>query len=234
MNNATSRPVRLRDYTPFPFHLQRVELQVELDRNATRVESRLVLERRVDAPADASLVLNGANLGLVSISLDGAALPSDRYSLGSEHLRIDRLPARCELATVVVISPASNLGDEGLMEVGGKLATQCESEGFRRITWFPDRPDVLSTYTVTLVGVPADYPVMLSNGHPVGEGILADGRHWVRWEDPIPKPSYIFAIVAGDFGVLRDTHVTASGREIALAIYADHERIGQAVRTFSA
>ena len=227
VKNDAPRPVCLRDYTPFPFHLRRVELQVELDRNATRVESRLVLERRVDAPADASLVLNGANLGLVSISLDGAALPGERYSLGSDHLRIDRLPARCELATVVVISPASNLGDEGLMEVGGKLATQCESEGFRRITWFPDRPDVLATYTVTLVGVPADYPVMLSNGHLVGEGILADGRHWVRWEDPIPKPSYIFAIVAGDFATMRDTFLTASGREIALAIYADHDRIDE-------
>ncbi len=219
--------MRLRDYTPFPFCLHSVELRVELDRDATRVESRLVLERRIGAPVDAPLLLDGADLGLASISLDGSALPPDRYKLGSDCLSIEGLPARCELVTVVVISPAGNQGDEGLMELGGKLATQCEPEGFRRITWFPDRPDVMATYAVTLVGLPAVYPMMLSNGHLVGEGTFADGRHWVRWADPIPKPSYIFAIVAGDFGVLRDTHVTASGREIALAIYADHERIGE-------
>lgn len=227
MSTDAPQPVRLRDYAPFPFHLHSVELRVELDRNATRVESRLVLERRVDAPINAPLLLDGADLGLASISLDGAALPPDCYELGNDRLCIGNLPDRCELMIVVVISPAVNRGDEGLMELGGKLATQCESEGFRRITWFPDRPDVMATYTVTLIGDPAVYPHMLSNGDLVDEGTFADGRHWVRWEDPIPKPSYIFAIVAGDFAVLRDQYITASGREIALAIYADHERIAE-------
>jgi len=187
----------------------------------------MTLERRQDARSDAPLRLDGAGLVLDAVELDGKPLEAADYSVTEHHLVIPGLPTGCELAISVTIHPSANRGDEGLMEVGGKLATQCEAEGFRRITWFPDRPDVLTRYVVTLVGDPARYPIMLSNGHPVASGELDDGRHWVRWEDPFPKPSYIFAIVAGDFGVLRDKYVTATGRELELAIYADHERIGE-------
>ena len=227
MNSVAPQPVRLEDYRPFPFHVRHVVLDLELDRQATRVTSRLILERRDDAPDGSPLRLDGIDLGLDSIALDGAPLSPQRYTLEAEYLTVHDLPARCELTTVVTIHPVANRGDEGLMEVGDKLATQCEAEGFRRITWFPDRPDVLATYVVTLVGDPTVYPVMLSNGHPVARGRLEDGRHWLRWEDPFPKPSYIFAIVAGDFAVLRDCYTTASGRQIELAIYADHDRTGE-------
>ena len=221
------QPTLLGDYAPYPFRVESVALRVELDREATRVESRLYLQRRDDVAAGIALELDGEGLGLESIAVDGRPLPAERYQLGEHSLRIFDLPQRCELVTVTTINPAANQGDEGLMELDGKLASQCESEGFRCITWFPDRPDVLATYTVTLVGDPALYPVMLSNGHPAEEGELADGKRWVRWEDPFPKPSYIFAIVAGDFGCLSDTYTTGSGRDIHLAIYADHERIGE-------
>jgi len=217
----------LQDYAPYPFLVHGVELRVELDRQATRVESRLSLERRPGAAPDTPLSLDGHGLGLDAISLDGAPLPESQYQLTANRLVIPALPPRCVLETRVTLDPSANRSDEGLMELSGKLATQCESEGFRRITWFPDRPDVLARYTVTLVGDPALYPCLLCNGHRAAAGELEDGRHWVRWEDPFPKPSYIFAIVAGDFGVLRDSFVTASGREIELAIYADHERIGE-------
>lgn len=227
MSSSIPQPVRLEEYRPFEFHVRHMELHLELDRDATQVTSRMALERREGVPDDALLRLDGIDLGLEAIMLDGSPLSSQRYTLEAERLTVRDLPPRCELTTVVTIHPAANQGDEGLMELGGKLATQCEAQGFRRITWFPDRPDVLADYVVTLVGDPAVYPVMLSNGHPVARGRLDDGRDWVRWEDPFPKPSYIFAIVAGDFGVLRDHYTTGSGRQIELAIYADHERSGE-------
>ena len=217
----------LRDYTPFPFKVHSIAMRVELDSKATRVESRLELERLPDVAENVPLELDGADLGLDSIYLDGAPLAPEQYRLSRDRLSIPGLPARFELTTTVTLNPAANQGDEGLMEVSGKLATQCESEGFRRISWFPDRPDVLAIYSVTLVGDPAVYPVMLSNGHPVETADTADGRRWVRWEDPFPKPCYIFAMVAGDFGVTRGRHITPTGREIALAIYADHDRSGE-------
>jgi aminopeptidase N len=202
-------------------------MRVELGRENTRVESQLVLQRRDGVSSEAALVLDGTALGLEAIALDGDSLPPERYELGDSQLIVKGLPETCVLSTTVIIHPAANQGDEGLMCLADKLATQCESEGFRRITWFPDRPDILSVYTVTLVGDSETYPVMLSNGHLVEEGGLPDGRRWVRWHDPFPKPSYIFAIVAGDFGVLEDEYITGSGRSIRLAIYADHERIAE-------
>ena len=130
-----------------------------------------MLERRDSEAADTALVLDGAALGLEEILLDGQVLAPDQYELTDSTLTLRNLPRRCELTTTVLIHPEANQGDEGLMGLADKLATQCESEGFRRITWFPDRPDVLALYTVTLVGDPAAYPVMLSNGHPVEEGV---------------------------------------------------------------
>jgi aminopeptidase N len=219
--------VRLEDYAPYPFQVRSIELHVELDAALTRVESRLQIRRQPDADAAAPLTLDGNGLNLLALKLDGAELDSNRYQLTGKQLQVAEVPAEFVLEIVTSHSPAANTGDEGLFELGSVLATQCESEGFRRITWFPDRPDVLATYSVTLVGDPGAYPVMLSNGHPVARGALADGRHWIRWEDPFPKPSYIFAMVAGDLGCLRDTHTTPSGRTIELAIHADHERIGE-------
>lgn len=217
---------RLGDYVPFPFQVDAIELRFELDRSQTRVNSKLRLQR-LDPDDRGALELDGTDLALDAIRLDGEVLPTQRYELGDSTLRVFDLPARCELSIDTILNPAANLGDEGLFELGGKLASQCESEGFRRITWFPDRPDVLAAYSVTLVGDPLVYPLMLSNGNPADSGELDDGRCWIRWEDPFPKPSYIFAIVAGDFGCLSDTYITGSGRNVALNIYADHDRIGE-------
>ncbi|MEM1114709.1 MAG: aminopeptidase N [Pseudomonadota bacterium] len=215
--------VRLADYQPFPWGVESVELRVELDRECTRVHSTLSLVRSKD---DAGPIrLNGVGLTLETISVDGRPLTAEHFRLDEELLLIEEMPPRCTLETTVVISPASNHGDEGLFELGGKLATQCESEGFRRITFFPDRPDVLSRFDVTLVGDPARYPVMLSNGHQAPVEQPGDGRVAVRWVDPFPKPCYLFAMIAGDFGVLREEYAAPSGRKIELAIYADHERI---------
>ena len=221
------QPVRLQDYRAFPYCVHHVELKFELGAAVTQVHSQIVLSRLAGVPADTPLVLDGNGLGLKHIAVDGVTLDSSRYTLDTTTLTIADLPDRFTLNISVTLQPDQNQGDEGLFELYGKLATQCESEGFRRLTWFPDRPDVLATYTVTLVGDPAVYPVMLSNGHPVDEGRLEDGRHWVRWDDPVPKPSYIFAVIAGDFGALSDTYLTGSGREIALTIFADYERIGE-------
>lgn len=219
------QPRRLRDYAPYPFTVSSVRLRVELDSKATLVESHLLLHRE---PGEVvPLQLDGVGLSLDAIAVDGEPLPPTRYRVGGDVLQIFDLPLSCSLMTRITISPAANQGDEGLFELFGKLATQCEAEGLRRITWFPDRPDVLAVYSVTLIGDPATYPVMLSNGHLVEEGVLLDGRRWVRWEDPFPKPSYIFAIVAGDFACLKDEYLTGSGRSIELGIYADRDRIGE-------
>ncbi|MEQ9463005.1 MAG: aminopeptidase N [Haliea sp.] len=223
--SSKPQPIRLRDYAPFPFLVKSVQLQFELDRKATVVESHLLLERKFGGVVP--LQLDGVGLSLDAIALDGEPLPPTQYRVEGDVLSVFDLPPRCTLMTRTTISPAANEGDEGLFELSGKLATQCEAEGLRRITWFPDRPDVLAVYSVTLIGDSAAYPVMLGNGHPVAEGALVDGRRWVRWEDPFPKPSYIFAIVAGDFACLSDEYITGSGRRIELGIYADRERIGE-------
>ena len=227
MKSVTPKRNRLRDYSAYPFSLRSVELRVELDRGFTRVESRLQLCRREGFPADSVLEMDGVDLGLDAIQLDGSALSSEHYELTDKRLLVFGLPQSCELFIVTTLNPSANRGDEGLFELGNILSTQCESEGFRRITWFPDRPDVLAIYTVTLIGDPKTYPVMLSNGHLVEEGVFEDGRHWVRWQDPIPKPCYIFAVVAGDLGCLSGSYTTTSGRRIELGIFADHDRVGE-------
>ncbi len=224
-SSSLPQPVRLRDYLPFPFKVKSVRLRIELDSRATVVESHLSLERSTGEGGP--LELDGVGLSLDAIALDGEPLPPAQYRVADSVLSVFDLPSRCTLTTRTTISPAANDGDEGLFELSGKLATQCEAEGLRRITWFPDRPDVLAVYSVTLVGDPARYPVMLSNGHLAEDGVLVDGRRWVRWEDPFPKPSYIFAVVAGDFARLGDEYITGSGRRIELAIYADRDRIGE-------
>ncbi|MFT7289284.1 MAG: aminopeptidase N [Halieaceae bacterium] len=218
-------PTRLRDYQPFPFLIPQIELRLELDPQLTRVSSRLVVQRAPDADPQAELRLDARKLHLESIAIDGRPLQEQEYRLDASGLCLSGLPDRCEIEIVHTLSPVENQSDEGLFQRGRQLATQCESEGFRRITFFPDRPDVLSRYRVTLVADAQRYPVLLSNGHPVAKGVLPeDGRSWVTWEDPYPKPSYIFALVAGDFACLRDSYETASGRRVALAIYADQER----------
>jgi aminopeptidase N len=223
----TPGTIRLADYAPPPFLVDKVELDIDLDAERTLVRSRLHVRRGVGAPADAPLRLDGVDLELVNLTLDGAVLSANRYVIGDDGLTLADAPDDFILEIETAIRPASNTSRLGLFELGGKLATQCEAEGFRRITYFPDRPDVLATYVVTLRADRARYPVLLSNGDVVARGETPDGRHWVTWKDPYPKPSYIFALIAGDFGVLEDSHVTASGRRVKLGVYADHDMIAR-------
>jgi aminopeptidase N len=225
-------PTRREDYRPPAYLVDTVALWFDLDPAATEVRARLAMRRNPAGPGG-PLVLDGGPLELLEITLDGAPLPEDRYAIGTDGaLTIPEVPASFTLETRVRIAPTKNTELSGLYTSGGNFYTQCEAEGFRRITFFPDRPDVMSRYTVTITADRATCPVMLSNGNPHGSGGLEDGRHWVRWEDPHPKPSYLFALVAGDLVDVHRTVVTRSGRSVALNIWVrrgDEDRCGHAM-----
>ena len=165
--------------------------------------------RRNPAAASQPLVLDGDELETLSVMVDGKPAP---FAATASTLTITDLPESFTLQTVVRIDPDKNTRLSGLYRSADGYFTQCEAQGFRRITWFLDRPDVMSTYTVTLHADQATYPVLLANGNPVAAGEEANGRHWAKWADPFKKPAYLFAVVAGKLDVLRDTFRTASGR----------------------
>ncbi|MBK1705330.1 aminopeptidase N [Halochromatium glycolicum] len=222
MYRTTPPVTRLSDYQPPEFLIDDVSLRLELDAEQTAVDAELSLRRNPAATrGNGDLRLDGEHLALEAISLNGRALTPAEYQLEDDHLLVHRVPDRCRLQTRVRINPAENTALEGLYVSGGMLCTQCEAEGFRRITYFLDRPDVMARFRVSLVADPARYPVLLSNGNPAGEETLADGRRCVHWEDPFPKPSYLFAIVAGDLVAVEDRFTTASGRAIPLCIYVE-------------
>jgi aminopeptidase N len=211
-------PVRLADYVAPAFLVDTVELDFALDPHATRVTARLALRRQGDAAAP--LVLDGARLKLVSVAIDGRALAPVEYAVTPDHLTIPNVPDAFTLTTEVEIDPAGNAALEGLYMSGGRFCTQCEAEGFRSITFYPDRPDVLARFTVR-IEAPVAFHHLLSNGNLVESGPLPDGRHFAVWNDPFPKPCYLFALVAGELDVLEDSLTTMSGREVALRIYVD-------------
>ncbi|MVW71081.1 aminopeptidase N [Bordetella sp. 15P40C-2] len=220
MRTETPVTVYRKDYQPYPFAIPEVALAFDLDPEVTLVHSTLRLERRADAPADAPLVLDGEELELVSLRVDGAEWPTDRYRVETHTLTVLDLPASATLEIVSRCRPSANSALMGLYVSGGNFFTQCEAEGFRRITWFADRPDVMSRYRVTM-RASVDYPVLLSNGNLLAMRTLPDGRQEAEWEDPFPKPCYLFALVAGRL-THRETKVkTASGREVLLQVYSD-------------
>ncbi|MCL2430440.1 MAG: aminopeptidase N, partial [Alphaproteobacteria bacterium] len=185
----------------------------------------------------APLSLDGEEVELVGIRVDGATLESSRYERHSGGLVIPDLPGRFVLETETLIAPERNSTLSGLYTSGGNFYTQCEAEGFRRITFFPDRPDVMARFSTTIEADRARYPVLLSNGNPAGAGDAADGRHWARWIDPHPKPCYLFALVAGDLIAARDTFTTRSGKHVALAIWVrrgDEDKCAHAMRSLKA
>src|SRR5271169_2164006 len=198
------QPVRLADYQPPAYLIDTVDLVFELGAEDTRVKSRLGIRRNpAVAERGAALHLDGEALELVSLALDGEPLGANRYQLPPEGgLILADLPDAFTLDVETRIAPQSNTALSGLYVSGGNFCTQCEPEGFRRITFFPDRPDVMARYTVTIRADKARCPVLLSNGNPAGGGDLESdlpgGRHWAKWIDPHPKPSYLFALVAGD------------------------------------
>ncbi len=210
----------LADYKPAPFAIDRVTLDIDLIPDATRVTSRLTI-RRTD-PATQDLTLDGVGLILKAISINGEALGAERYTLTDRTLTVHGVPDAFELTTEAQIDPQANTSLEGLYMSGGIFCTQCEAEGYRKITWHLDRPDVLSVYSVRLTADKEAFPVLLSNGNPGEEGESGDARHWAEWHDPHPKPAYLFAIVAGDLAHVEDRFKTKSGQDVRLRIYTEH------------
>ena len=216
--------VRLSEYRAPAWRVERIDLELDLGIDATEVRSRLHL--RCDASQqDAPLRLDGEGLTLLSIALDGEALDEGRYRQSADALEVDGARDGSVLETRVRLNPAANTALEGLYLSGsresGFLLTQCEAEGFRHITFFPDRPDVLASYTVTLRADKARFPVLLAGGNPDGAGELPDGRHWARFVDPHPKPSYLFAMVAGRLEKIERDYVTAEGRAVKLVMWSE-------------
>lgn len=205
-------------YKPYSFTVLSIHLQVDLYEDHALVTSCLAFKR--EQPGE--LCLNGEGLELISIHLNDHPLDQQAYQFTDNHLTIPECPDAFTLTTVVRIQPQNNTSLSGLYRSNHLFCTQCEAEGFRRITFFPDRPDVLTTYTTRISADKTAYPILLSNGNPIDSGETNDGRHWVIWEDPFKKPSYLFALVAGDLGCVCDTFITQSGRSVALHIYVEH------------
>ncbi|MCC7274759.1 MAG: aminopeptidase N, partial [Alphaproteobacteria bacterium] len=204
----------------------RVALEFDLDPGRTRVAARLEVRRT--GPAGSPLVLDGEGLELLAIRLDGRALAPAEYALDEARLTLRDTPAAFVLETEAAINPAANTALEGLYVSQGVFCTQCEAEGFRRITWFLDRPDALAVFRTTIRAERARFPILLSNGNLAATRDLGDGRHEAVWDDPFPKPSYLFALVAGDLAVLEDHFVTRSGRRVTLKILVEHGKEGRA------
>ncbi len=227
------REVRRLDYRPPAWLVDTVRLHFELDPGATRVRAELAIRRNPAHGEVVPLRLDGEALRLLALSLDGEALHGNRYTIEpGGALVIPDVPDAFTLATEVQIDPSANTELSGLYLSNGSFFTQCEAEGFRRITFFPDRPDVMARFTTTVSADARACPVLLSNGNPEARGETADGRHWVRWVDPHPKPSYLFAVVAGDLVAVSDSFTTRSGRKVALNIWVrrgDEDRCAHAM-----
>lgn len=222
MKDAQPKAIHLNEYEVPPFLIEETDLKVELGEQQTLVKTSLKMRRNPDAnKGKLPLVLDGGDLDLKEISIDGRALLSNEYSVDDEHLTLFDVPPQFVLKTSVEIKPQHNTSLEGLYKSGDMFCTQCEAEGFRNITYYLDRPDVMSRYRTTIVADRSLYPVLLSNGNDVARGESDDGKHWVTWEDPFKKPAYLFALVAGDLQHIEDEFTTCSGRSITLRIYTE-------------
>ncbi|NIP16257.1 MAG: aminopeptidase N, partial [Pseudomonadales bacterium] len=226
MSSDVPEPVYLQGYEPPAYRTVQTRLSFDIRDGFTRVESQLTVERRADS-TDGSLRLDGRDLELVSVAVDGRSLGGNEFLVDAESLTLFDLPPRCEITIVTLIEPEKNTALEGLYKSGSMYCTQCEAEGFRRITYYQDRPDVLSRFTTTLEADASRYPVLLANGNLTTDVPVDSGRRRVTWDDPFPKPSYLFALVAGDLSVMEDEFVTASGRRVALQIFSEPHNIGQ-------
>ena len=222
----------LDEYQIPEFTVEQTRLEFELSEKATRVKSYLKI-RRQTSDISAALKLDGVELDLLSLSVDGNDLTEGAYQLTAEHLIIPNLPDVFELSCEVEINPAANTRLEGLYLSSGNFCTQCEAEGFRYITYYVDRPDVMSVFSTRIKGDKKRYPILLSNGNRVDSGEEGDS-HWVEWQDPFPKPSYLFALVAGDLACISGDFTTVSGRHVDLQIYTEHhnrEKCGHALKS---
>lgn len=222
--DAAPMPTRLADYTPPNFKFDSVYLDFRLEPGATRVRSMLEVTRTAPGP----LTLDGENIDLKSVKVDGAELSRKEYRLTQTQLILKKLPDNFTLEIETECDPSANSTLMGLYVSGGRFCTQCEAEGFRRITYFMDRPDVLSVFTVRIEADKNTYPYLLANGNMTESGAVGEDRHFAIWHDPFPKPCYLFALVAGEFDILEDSFKTMSGRKIPLTIYVDPGDAGRA------
>jgi aminopeptidase N len=224
MRTETEHTILLKDYAPTPYRIDKVELDVRIAPEISRVRALLTVTPRDGTAPGAALVLDGDDLELGSIALDGLPLPLTAYEVTPTTLTIAEPPARTfVLETEVTLQPEKNLRLMGFYRSGGTWCTQCEPEGFRRITYYYDRPDILAPFKVTMTADRSIAPVLLANGNLVDAGNVDGGNdHFAVWEDPFPKPSYLFAMVAGDLGSIHDDFTTAGGRKVRLGVYCSH------------
>ncbi|OXY82490.1 aminopeptidase N [Oceanimonas doudoroffii] len=212
------------DYQPPHYWIDTLDLDIQLHDSATEVVA--ISRVRRNGEHNEALVLDGEQLELLSVSING--VETSQYELGEGSLTLPQVPQEFVLTIKNRINPAANTALEGLYKSGNAYCTQCEAQGFRRITFYLDRPDVLARFSTRITADAEACPYLLSNGNRVGQGVLDDGRHWVQWQDPFPKPAYLFALVAGDFDVLRDRYTTRSGRDVALEIFVDKGNLHRA------
>ena len=232
MRTDIAQAIHLKDYRPPDWLVETVTLDFSLHPTETRVRAVLKLKPNPGSPA-APLVLDGDGLALKTLKIDGADPAPDSFLVTPDQLTIPQPPNRpFTLEIVTAVNPTANTQLSGLYRSSGTWCTQCEAEGFRRITYFPDRPDVMAVYTTRIEAEINQAPVLLANGNLVESGDLPDGRHYAVWHDPHPKPSYLFALVGGDLACVEDTFRTMSGREVTLRIYVEHgkqDRCGYAM-----
>lgn len=224
MNQAQPQTIHRKDYRRPDYRIETVDLEFDLQPEATLVKATLALKAETSG---APLRLDGEELELLSIAIDGKLLDKAAYAVDAESLTIFIPPANFTLEIVTRVNPKGNTQLSGLYQSSGNYCTQCEAEGFRRITYFLDRPDVMAVYRTTIRADKKSCPVLLSNGNLVEEGELPGGQHFAVWHDPFPKPCYLFALVAGDLAVNEDTFITRSGRKVALRIFVEHGKQGR-------
>ena len=222
MTQKKPETIYLKDYKPPVYRIAAVDLHFDLADDGAVVRSRLECSLSDSGQSSPPLVLNGREFELISLAIDGRALGENEYKRDAETLTIEKVPSSFSLEVVTRLRPHENTSLEGLYCSSGNFCTQCEAQGFRKITYFADRPDVMARYTTTIVADRDKCPVLLANGNPVESGELPDNRHFAKWEDPFPKPCYLFALVAGDLACIEDEFVTCSGRTVSLRIYVQH------------
>ncbi len=221
MRDATPSAIYLKDYRKPDYLIDKIDLKFDLREGQTKVHSRMQVRRRKGVAESAALVLDGQEMELISVSVNDISRELSELALTDETLTLSDLPEHFTVEIETVIEPERNTKLEGLYKSGSMFCTQCEAEGFRRITFFPDRPDIMTRFSTHITADKNRYPVLLSNGNLIDSGDCEDDRHWTYWEDPYPKPCYLFALVAGPLVVHEDQYQTASGRDVALKLYTE-------------
>ena len=223
MKSEQNQVIYRKDYQQPNYWVKFVSLGFLIEPSFTMVRSKIKFKHNSDK--DNTLILNGVDIDLMKISINGEQLNKSEYTVDAESLIIENTPDEFELQVENKIYPSQNTALEGLYQSGEFFLTQCEAEGFRKITYYPDRPDVMAPFEVTLIASKEQYPVLLSNGNLINSGDLKNGKHFARWSDPHPKPSYLFAVVAGELSYIEDDYVTSEGKDVNLRIYVEKENL---------